>query len=128
MNQELYQKLFARMDSLGAIRNDITMWCEVIADGDKKIMVSDPEYDELITSNWSLQYNYYVKAQEDMDVAIDEVIWHPPVLSDCIKALCLNRIWREDVTGFCYEYWNESEPYLHQQTDELWEKLLTLLS
>ena len=124
MKTELYQKLFTRMDELGAIRNDITLWCEVIADWCKKIMVSDPEYDELITSNWSLQYNYYVKAQEDMDIAIEEIIGHPPILSDCISAI---KIGRKEWCIAQDTLWDTSNPYLHQQSDELGEKLFTLL-
>lgn len=120
MKTELYQKLFTRMDELGVVRKDLTFGCKV------------KQWNYL----WSGRKSYWKNAvwvNEDLWMVLDnysdnEIIWHPPVLSDCIYAIeriVSNRHWHWEYLANVY--WDFRKPYLNQQSDELGEKLLKLL-
>lgn len=118
MNQELYNKLFARMDELGAIRKDLSLGCNVWED---YIYVWSEHYDWMDAAGF-----LHDDCSDD-----DEVIWHPPVLSDCNGAIyTIEKKQKSNWSAVLYfaEKWDNSKPYLHQQSDELGEKLFELLS
>ena len=78
-------------------------------------MVSDNSY-------WSDSDEIDFDHKRDADY--DEVIGHPPILSDCILWVRNNFDMKTDMI----RGWNYSKPYLYQQSDELAEKLFELLS
>lgn len=134
MNQELYNKLFARMDSLGAIRKDLSFGCEVSwlptthesSTRFKMKIDTIHHYD-----NESLYREAFGYSDEVLMKC--EVVGHPPILSDCIlwyeEALQRNPFEKNtvlDIDNLLRE-WELSKPYLHQQSDELWDKLFELL-
>ncbi len=129
METELYNKIFARMYELGAIRKDLSLGCEIetcecndwccwIEDG-----VIGQKYWVCIWEKTS-----YIWAKFPINIL--SVKGHPPVLSDCIQWLCFVFKWEYDYEFSVYELvskWYYKKPYLHQQSDELGEKLLLLL-
>lgn len=51
-----------------------------------------------------------------------------PILSDCLNCFTLDT-YKEVEWAWCFvKKWDLSKPYLHQQSDELWNKLFELLS
>lgn len=136
MNQELYQKLFARMDELGAIRKDKSFWCEIFGyPNNGKDWRVKMIWDWCMTSNNSYWSNSdEIDFNHKRDEYEDEIIWHPPVLSDCIKAHMMGdytlkynpRISEE--CQYLFDEWELSKPYLSQQSEELGQKLISSLS
>lgn len=130
MKAEIYNELFEKLESLWAIRDDTTNWCRV------KVYLSDyyRTWTILDEVNWRYRvkpddYNYQTSDFESYDLTI---IWHEPILTDCIQAIFeinhidtatqKREIWK---LAFNYDY---SRPYLKDQLDDLWIKLLSLLS
>ena len=63
-------------------KKELTFGCKVIAEWTIRTMVWDADYKNYLTSNGSIEYNYYVYANEDTEFSIDEIIGHPATLSD----------------------------------------------
>lgn len=137
MQAELYNKLFARLDELGAIRKDLTNWCEIKW---SPCWYISKEKQSVIFSK-DIDYNEQDKCIYNNDGYREfndcEIVWHPPVLSDCMLAIkkILPTKWYWDSTiesefiGTDLEVdWDYLKPYLPSQSDELWEKLFELLS
>lgn len=125
MQVELYNKLFARMDELGAIRKDLSLGCEIETCECNDWCCGIEEWvvgEKYWKCTW--EKTSYIWAKFEINVM--SVKWHPPVLSDCIR-------WCESVFPWSRWYtmtqamWDFRKPHLHQQSDELGEKLFTLL-
>lgn len=127
MKTELYQKLFTRMDELGAIRKDLSLGCEIETCECNDWCCGIEEWvvgEKYWKCTW--EKTSYIWAKFEINVM--SVKWHPPVLSDCIYAIeriVSNRHWHWEYLANVY--WDFRKPYLHQQSDELGEKLFTLL-
>ncbi len=140
MNTSLYQKLFARMDELGAIRKDLTFGCEII--------ISEADYwrgtfyDEY-PNNFPVTITGKGKNIEWKEIIfftgwvnglieqekIKKILWHNPVFSDAFLAFTLSK--NGNFVGFemlVMFKWNYAKPFLKDQSDELWTSLLNLLS
>lgn len=115
MNSELYKKLFNKLDSLGAIRKDLTFGCEYIVPWDTSLHVHISK-DTAMLPNWVTYPTLKPK----------KIFWHPPVLSDCLKAINKWKFWIPLATTVLMEC-DLSKPLLSDQSDELGEYLLTLL-
>ena len=112
------------MDELGAIRKDLSLGCEIEDFLKRKYICID---NKTCSNRWT---SFSISWKEI-------IIWHPPILSDCMSALYarlqLFDTYEQDqnceklLESFPYNY-DYSKPYLHQQLDELGEKLLSLLS
>jgi hypothetical protein len=123
------------MEELNAIRKDLSFGCEV--SWYPTSHESTTPY--IIRIDWTRYYeNGALNQFEDEILYNAEIIWHPPVLSDVIKWLEINN--QSDLytsayddwmfTGYIEEtmkMWNLSEPYLKDQSDELWKYLLSSL-
>ena len=124
MNQELYNKLFARMDEVGAIRKDLSFGCKIHNEEfwEWTFVMEATE----IMGDYEEHKGFALCLEHGFKFKISSTIWHPPVLSDCIR-------WCESVFPWSRWYtmtqamWDWRKPYLHQQSDELGEKLLKLL-
>lgn len=131
MNTELYQQLFNKLDSLWAIRKDLTFWCEVQYGDDWKIkFVSLENDDENIV--WLYTRTNNITWIEDLEDY--KIIWHPPIYTDVIDWVNeATKEWmylRDTAEKVLYEIiskWDLSKPLLSDQSDELGEYLLTLL-
>lgn len=135
MNSELYQQLFNKLDSLSAIRKDLTFWCEVILTStwwsNKRgaILEINKHYSKYLSKSWILSNNN-ANRRFKQSWEIKEIIWHPPVLTDCLKAIDESSIYIIERIILTYDLakkWDLSKPLLSDQSDELGEYLLTLL-
>lgn len=130
MNSTLYQKLFDKLDSLSAIRKDLTLWCEIVTAECNDWCCWIEEW--LIGDKYwecEKEITHYIWTR--YDVHIIDVKWHPPVYTDCIHWIIIadHTDWRyyKDNTFELLSDWNLSKPFLSEQSDELGEYLLTLL-
>lgn len=128
MNTDLYESIFTKMDSLWAIRKDISFWCEILYNENKHLWF--PDRTEIIVHSFNdrkTTISENLMRLDEIDTScIVSIIWHPPILSDCIFA-----IW-ENCTIDCpidsiLNNWYIQTPLLKDQSNELWKKLLLLI-
>lgn len=144
MKTELYNKIFERMDELGAVRKDLTFGCNVILKSTgwtskkaKVIMYFDKTWAWKFVGNWDVILTTNERNRRfKQSWEVSEIIGHPPVLSDCIKIASIwdytkdiyDNDWVMVECNWWFEKWDCSKPYLLDQSDELWEKILSLIS
>ena len=133
------------MEELNAIRKDLSFGCEVIITyktlqhkemgwDDYEIMASVDEKFICITKDYFMDlywevYHLNRMGSDDIPWDITEIIWHPPVLSDCIRAIELKN--KDDDISLSVgiaSIWNTNFPFLKEQSDRLWSILLTKLT
>lgn len=130
MNSELYQKLFDKLDSLSAIRKDLTLWCEVYSneyDTYHYFLYQEYTWYEHITVTQCISHIPTIERWNEWEL---EIIWHQPVLTDCLKAINESSTYVIERINWIYDLakkWNYNFPLLSEQSDELGEYLLTLL-
>lgn len=139
MNKELHDKIFARMDELGAIRKDLTFGCIILVDDDLGNEMPNTIIDEfsggrnpsktfnpsnhtvIITLEWAEVVKEWIVEWQ--------IIGHLPVLSDCMNA-CWGHMSTDKASrarDTIAMLWDCSKPYLIDQSDELGEKLYSLI-
>lgn len=141
MNKELYQKLFTRMNELGAIRKDLSFGCEMKVISTwwtTRIWKLFEYYEETwyikcISSSWWILTTNDRNRRFKQSWEIEEIIWHPPLLQDALWAVC--KVWLDaqgdkydgfDLLPIC-KLWDD-KIHLEDQSDELWKALLWLLT
>ena len=108
-------------------RKELTFGCKVISEWVIRTMVWDADYKNYLTSNGSIQHNYYVYANEDTEFSIDEIIGHPATLTDLHKWMNKKWIswgmgdefWCSTKDGFIEFTYNSSEDLLDQEEETL---------
>jgi hypothetical protein len=122
MNKELYNKLFSRMEELNAIRKDLSFGCEV----SWYPTSHESTIPYIIRIDWTRYYeNGALNQFQDEILYNAEIIWHPPILSDCIYALKVNS--RQTWIDLILRMYDYSKPYLRDQKDHFGEQLLNNL-
>lgn len=136
MNSKLYKQLFNKLDSLWAIRKDLTFGCEVIlistwwTNRRAIILEINKHYSKYLSKSWILSNNN-ANRRFKQSWEIKEIIWQPPVLSDCIKAIKKSSKHIVEKINWIYDLvkkWDNNKPLLSDQSDELGKYLLTLLN
>ena len=127
MDKQLYDKIFVRMDELGAIRKDLSFVWELISNN-----WNPATYIKLrpnpINRSKDMHDLHYTNGTSAMAYIEDyEIIGHPPVLSDCIIGykMSVMAISQKKLLEFV-RMWN-GKSYLIEQSDELGEKFYSLI-
>lgn len=133
MEAKLYNQLFNKLDSLSAVRKDLTLWCEITTCECNDWCCWIEEW-VIWEKYWICEWWKTSYIWTSFSVNIIEVKWHPPIYTDVIDWVNeATKEWmylRDTAEKVLYEIiskWNLSKPLLSEQSDELGEYLLTLL-
>jgi len=120
MNQELYNKLFVRMDELGAIRKDLSLGCEIETCECNDWCCGIEEW-VIGEKYWKCVWEKTSYIWAKFEINVMSVKWHPPVLSDCINAIHirfpLSQYWKCPLCNSDMEHDRGQEPS-HPETGQ----------